>query len=196
MNVQIHLIRHGKTAGNLEYRYVGRTDEPLCPEGAQKLMERAAPEAKLLFTSPMKRCRETARILYPALEAEIVPELAECDFGSFEGKSWRELTGDPDYQSWVDSGGKLPFPGGESREAFCRRCCEGFSHIMESIHAAGCREAAVVAHGGTIMAVMDAWSEPHRDYYDWQIGNGEWITAWAKWDGEMRGLCYYTRNTH
>ena len=30
---EIILIRHGATAGNLERRYIGRTDEPLCEQG-------------------------------------------------------------------------------------------------------------------------------------------------------------------
>ena len=37
MGVRVILIRHGKTRGNLEGRYVGRTDEPLCPEGVAAL---------------------------------------------------------------------------------------------------------------------------------------------------------------
>lgn len=196
MTVQIHLIRHGLTAGNREHRYVGRTDEPLCAEGVQALADVEAPEAELLFVSPMRRSVETARILYPQLEAVPVPELSECDFGAFEGKNWRELSDDPDYQRWIDSGGTLPFPGGESREAFCARCRAGFSQVMETIRAAGCRAAAVVAHGGTIMAVMDAWSEPHRDYYDWQIENGGWLTVrtdaekWAAGSRLMLQLLY------
>lgn len=186
MKVRIHFIRHGRTAGNREHRYVGRTDEPLCAEGAKELAEMTVPEAALLFVSPMRRCMETARILYPDLEAVAVPEFRECDFGTFEGKNWRELSGDTDYQRWVDSGGTLPFPGGESREGFCLRCRTGFLRVMENIRAAGCREAAVVAHGGTIMAVMDAWSEPHRDYYDWQVDNGGRLTVWTETE-EWRG---------
>ena len=38
-------------------------------------------------------------------------------------------------------------------------------------------EAVFVVHGGTIMAVLDRFSEPHRDYYDWQIGNAEGFLA-------------------
>lgn len=29
----IYLIRHGMTASNLEGRFIGKTDLPLCPEG-------------------------------------------------------------------------------------------------------------------------------------------------------------------
>ena len=38
------------------------------------------------------------------------------NFGSFEGKTYFDLNGNEDYQRWIDSGGTLPFPGGESRE--------------------------------------------------------------------------------
>ena len=34
---KILLIRHGKTQGNLERRYIGRTDEPLCEAGRAAL---------------------------------------------------------------------------------------------------------------------------------------------------------------
>ena len=38
---EIILVRHGKTAGNLEGRYIGsRTDEPLCEEGIHALEEK------------------------------------------------------------------------------------------------------------------------------------------------------------
>ena len=36
----IYLVRHGKTAGNIEKRYVGSTDEPLCEAGIREINER------------------------------------------------------------------------------------------------------------------------------------------------------------
>ena len=84
------------------------------------------PAAELVYVSPMKRCRETASLIYPTLTQREEPLLRECDFGDFENKNYLELNGNPDYQAWVDSGGTLPFPGGESREAFQERCREGF----------------------------------------------------------------------
>ena len=47
-----YLIRHGRTAGNLERRYIGSTDEPLCPEGRQEISGLRAPEADRVFASP------------------------------------------------------------------------------------------------------------------------------------------------
>ena len=53
------------------------------------------------------------------------PLLKECDFGDFENKNYKELSGNPDYQAWIDSGGALPFPGGEDPEGFRNRCRGG-----------------------------------------------------------------------
>ena len=121
--MQLLLIRHSITAGNLEHRYIGcRTDEPLCEAGIalaqQKSVEfrRSFPAPELVLVSPMQRCRQTAEILFPHMPQKIVWGLQECDFGAFEGKNYQELSGDTSYKAWIDSGGTLAFPEGESRE--------------------------------------------------------------------------------
>ena len=70
---KLHLVRHGLTAGNLEGRYVGgRTDLPLCKacKAALKNLYESEkyPRVPLVFSSPMKRCVETAGILFPSRE--------------------------------------------------------------------------------------------------------------------------------
>ena len=92
--LKIYLIRHGKTQGNLSGKYIGaRTDEPLCQEGIRELEGKNYPKAELLFVSPMKRCRQTGEILYPGLAQKECPLLKECDFGDFENKNYKELSG-------------------------------------------------------------------------------------------------------
>ena len=92
---EIILVRHGKTAGNLEGRYIGsRTDEPLCEEGIhaleEKVREGTYPPVDLVYASPMIRCRQTAKILWPKFtdssQIQYVQNLQECDFGAFENK--------------------------------------------------------------------------------------------------------------
>lgn len=126
---ELILIRHGKTAGNLLGRYIGsRTDEPLCDEGREGLAGKQLPEVERLYVSPMKRCVETAEILWPGFDRkkmQKVTDLRECDFGDFENKNYKELSGNGDYQAWIDSNGTLPFPNGESMDAFKSRCLEG-----------------------------------------------------------------------
>ena len=55
-NFRIHLIRHGMTQGNLEGRYIGRTDLPLCQQGEEQLRQLAEqyeyPTVQKLYSSP------------------------------------------------------------------------------------------------------------------------------------------------
>lgn len=196
---ELYLIRHGKTCGNTLGRYIGTTDESLCERGREELAHFSYPRMARVFVSPMKRCRETAGILFPGCPQTVIPELRECDFGEFENRNYRELDGNERYQAWIDSGGTLPFPGGESREAFQERCLRGFREVLALLRdevkqedQEGFQESsrqklykgdfenkevpdpvALVVHGGTIMSILDRLSVPHEDYYHWQTKNGE-----------------------
>ena len=142
--LKLILVRHGETQGNKLKRYIGkRTDEPLCPEAGNMLAQLAYPEVQAVYASPMIRCTQTAGILFPGKKLNIIDELAECDFGEFENKNYQELDGNEHYQSWIDSGGLLPFPGGESREEFKRR------------------------------NVMEEYADEDRSFYDWHVQNGK-----------------------
>ena len=179
---EILLIRHGKTAGNLEGRYIGsRADESLCEEGILGLKEKEYPPTSRIYASPMRRCVETARILWPGCEPILVTDLRECDFGAFENRNYRELNGDPRYQAWIDSGGTLPCPEGEDQAAFRKRCREAFARIAQELKTLSghgtVREdvgdrTAIVAHGGTIMAILETFGFPKKDYFDFQVKNG------------------------
>ena len=183
---ELILIRHGKTAGNLVGRYIGsRTDEPLCDEGREGLAGKQLPEVERLYVSPMKRCVETAEILWPGFDRkkmQKVTDLRECDFGDFENKNYKELSGNGDYQAWIDSNGTLPFPNGESMDAFKSRCLEAFARIVEEVSGAeqewiasgktGIFRAGIVVHGGTIMAILEQYGYPKAAYFDYQVKNG------------------------
>ena len=68
--------------------------------------------------------------------------------------------------------------GRESREAFIRRTLEGFREVVRDAQAHDRETIAVVAHGGTIMSIMERYAvkedgTPAGSYYDYQIKNGE-----------------------
>ena len=44
---------------------------------------------------------------------------------------------------------------------------------MADAKARQAQRAAFVIHGGTIMAVMEAFGSPRREFYGWQVKNGE-----------------------
>lgn len=172
-------IRHGETQANAQRRYLGKTDDSLSERGRQQLLSRQKqhvyPQADYLFVSPMKRCLETARILYPMLPPVVIPEWEEMDFGRFEYKNYEELKDDPAYRRWMDSGGTTAFPDGESREAFVRRCRSGFQRMCGFLWQAQAEpvRAAAVVHGGVIMALLSSYgSDGHKDYFDYQTANG------------------------
>lgn len=172
--LKLLLIRHGETAGNKLKRYIGkRTDESLCREGMDELEKLVYPSVQAVYTSPMLRCTQTAGILFPGKKLNIIDELAECDFGEFENKNYMELSGNELYQAWVDSGGLLPFPGGESREEFKHRNVIGFQRAVNGCIRGGLSMAALVVHGGTIMNVMEEYADEERSFYDWHVKNGK-----------------------
>ncbi len=115
---RIHLIRHGKTEANEKGIYIGNTDFPLSEEGrrelADKLDEFEYPRVQRVYSSPLKRCLETAEILFEKCETIAVHDLRELDFGEFEGKSVEELINRDDYKEWLKGGIDNCPPGGES----------------------------------------------------------------------------------
>lgn len=87
----------------------------------------------------------------------------------FEGKNYQELTGNPKYQSWIDSGGTKAFPGGEDPMEFRKRCVCGFEQMMEKMIKGKRKKIAFVVHGGTIMSVMEAFDPEKKEFYHWQV---------------------------
>lgn len=193
--MEVYLIRHLMTQGNVEKRYIGTTDEPLIlipeQEGLVRRMREKLKTASVdtVVSSPMKRCVQTAEIYFPGQEPVIQEKLRESDFGLFENKNYEELKDEPEYQKWLDSGGTIPFPGGESHEAFLKRCREGFLENMEQLRQDGADSAAFVIHGGTVMAVLSGYSERESSFYDWMIPNGTGYQAvWDETDRILRKI--------
>lgn len=171
--LRLSLIRHGMTEGNKQSRYVGVTDEPLSPDGREELLKK---ELHIfpgrIFVSPRIRCRETAEIFFKNTDFTVIDELSECDFGDFENKNYLELSDNPDYQAWIDSGGTLPFPNGESREEVVSRNQKGLKRLIKICKEEGITEAAAIVHGGTIMNLLSEYGSPKKSFYDWHVENG------------------------
>lgn len=179
MKLEVLLLRHGQTQGNLEKRYIGKTDELLLMEDTERIQKVSSLQKRLkqenlvrpqkLFVSPMLRCRQTAELLFPGQEQVVIDKLREMDFGRFEAKNYMELSADPAYQAWIDSGGRLPFPEGEDRECFIRRTMDGFLQMTEQAWQENCGQIAAVVHGGSIMAILSSLLQD--DYFAYQVPN-------------------------
>ena len=188
MDRAITFIRHGKTAGNLTNCYIGVTDEPLIIEGEDEIRKRNYPEADIVFSSPLLRCIETAGLIYQNKKPVVIDELRETNFGRFEGKNYKDLSNDIDYQRWIDSGGDLPFPDGESKAEATKRTIEGFEKVLEL--SKSYYNVSVIAHGGTIMGILSHIFG--GDYYSYHVENCEGYTIDLSHDGVFTG--FYPRS--
>lgn len=173
---KIHLIRHGLPEGAELGQYVGHTDVPLSAEGKKQLKDMKSdfeyPSVSAVITSPLDRCLETARILYPDLSPMIFDGLIEYDFGEFEGMTADELKGDPAFTEWLAGGAEAAAPFGESNGDFAKRVCRCFSDIVEGVMKSGVDSVAVITHGGVIMTIMQYFALPEAPMHDWLTPNG------------------------
>lgn len=183
--MRIILLRHGQTEGNRQGRYIGRIDEPLCAQGlSQAQAAGRVDDMACVYVSPMLRAIQTAKICFPNAQMRIIDDLREMDFGSFEGRTAEEMAYDADYRKWVRVNCEGRCPNGEEVSAFRQRVQAAFEDIVGEAIERKLKELAVVAHGGTIMAVMSEYARPKRAFYDWHvphcrgyetvIGEGEW----------------------
>lgn len=180
----ILFIRHGATAGTLERRYLGRTDESLCPEGIAQMqaLKQTNLTADRLYTSPAQRTRQSAAILFPHLTPHCIPAFWETDFGPFEGHTADELVTDPAYRAWLDTNCQGPIPGGEDIAAFKTRCQQAFAALIPDLP--DNTTTAFLLHGGVIMAILEAYASPKRGFYDWYHKAGEG----SRWGVEAGGM--------
>jgi broad specificity phosphatase PhoE len=112
----VYLARHGETAWSVSGQHTGRTDLPLTERGEEQARAlgrrlRAVAFAKVL-TSPSQRAVRTCALAGFGAAAEIDPELAEWDYGDYEGRRTAEILAErPDWQLFRDGA-----PGGETPE--------------------------------------------------------------------------------
>ncbi len=168
----IILLRHGKTQGNLENRYNGRTDDPLCTLGIEEAEAEAHyPEISLVYASPLRRAQQTAKIFFPNAVIETVQDLREMDFGDFEGRTAEEMEQDETYRAWVAGGCVERCPNGEGIPDFAKRATAAFAACVSDAIARNESNVGFAVHGGVIMAVMTAFSGSNASYHAWYVRN-------------------------
>lgn len=172
----IHFIRHGRIDETLKGAYIGTTDVSLSEDGKQELIQLDEkykyPGAQAVFTSPLKRCTQTAQILYPRQKPIVIEQLSECNFGEWEGKTAEELKNEPDFEQWLSGSAEVKPPRGESNADFTRRVCLMFESIVEGLLKTGTTECAVVTHGGVIMTLLAVYGLPQAKPFEWVMDNG------------------------
>jgi broad specificity phosphatase PhoE len=173
------LIRHGESEGNREWRLQGQRDYPMTDRGrcqAQALARRLARwQVVAVYSSPLRRARETAGVIAEALglTVQALPAVQEYDFGELSGLTWWEIheRAPAVTAAVVSRGAEYPhYPGEEGREAFRQRVCGALWDLRERHHG---ETVGVVTHAGAIAVfLMDVLGRPYRRPIPFVVENG------------------------
>lgn len=174
----LRLIRHAPTRGNLQKRYIGWTDEAILPFDAEPDLL-----LKTVVGSDLKRCRQTAAVLFPNAVYLANRELRECHFGQWEMKSYEELKGIELYRNWIDDPWQIKPPGGESLAGMAERIECGIRKLPDG------KAVTLVLHGGPIRYLMaEALGEKFQDQI--ALHGGCHTLTWnSRQAFEERALC-------
>jgi alpha-ribazole phosphatase len=169
---EITLLRHGATHGEPEGRYIGHTDTELTPEGITQLQrlqkEYAYPQTDAVFSSPLRRCTQTAALLYPRQKTIAIDGLKEYFFGAFENKTAQELRNNDLHNRWLRGEADAVPPFAERQEDFQQRICAAFTAVTQGLLRSKTERAVIVTHGGIIMALMSAFALPEAPMHTWR----------------------------
>ena len=152
MSQEVRLVRHGQTEWSRIGRHTGATDLPLTEEGrrAARLLRPALAAGRFaeVLTSPLRRARETCELAGLAGRAGIDPDLAEWNYGEYEGMTHDEIE--------KRAPGWLLFehgcPGGESPEQVRVR----LDRLVSKIRAIP-GNVVLFAHGHVLRALAARW---------------------------------------
>ena len=152
---KVYLIRHGHPDFPLgAHMCLGRTDTPLGPLGRMQaclLGEALGEKALAVFSSPLTRCRETAKPL--GGEAILIPALAEQDMGPWDGLDFTQIkTRWPGLFARRQNEPLLVPPGAETLYVVQARVMPALLACIESCTG----DIAVVAHASVIQAILAA----------------------------------------
>jgi broad specificity phosphatase PhoE len=158
---ELVLVRHGETKWSAAGRHTGVTDIPLTPAGEHQvsqlrpLLDRYC--FGLVLASPRVRARRTAELLGWA-SPEVEPDLAEWDYGGYEGQTAAEISaalGRP-WRIWTDlvPAGATP---GETVEQVAERADRVLARVRPTLGVG--RDVALVGHGHYLRVLAARWLE-------------------------------------
>ena len=170
------LVRHGRTTANASGVLAGRAAgvrlDEIGADQARRTAERLAvvPLAAVV-TSPLERCRQTARAILEAQEGSpaTVSErgITECDYGAWQGRSLRELAKEPLWRTVQAQPSAAVFPEGESMATMQARSVAAVRRLdgaYEAEHGPGAVWVAV-SHGDIIKSLLADALGMHLDLF-------------------------------
>ena len=174
------LVRHGRTTANASGTLAGRLPGVKLDQTgvgqAERVAERlAAVPLAGIVSSPLERCRQTARILH-ASQVAGRPEAAgvrtergitECDYGDWSGRPIKDLAKEKLWSLVQAQPSAAAFPGGEAMTAMQARAVATVRRLdaaFEAEHGPGAVWVAV-SHGDIIKSVLADALGLHLDLF-------------------------------
>jgi broad specificity phosphatase PhoE len=163
--VEIWLIRHGETEWSLSGAHTSTTDIALTEHGRQRAVELkdylAGKKFAAVFTSPLKRARETCEIAGYGAVAQVEPGLTEWNYGEAEGKTTPEMRKiHPGWSVWTSEivGGEAVEHVGERADAVIARALAVVPAHDEEADINGVPKAvALFAHAHILRILAARW---------------------------------------
>lgn len=155
---EIILVRHGETEWSASGRHTGVTDVDLTAEGERQALEMRPLLAKRKFVevlvSPRLRAQRTAEMMGLA-PVHIDPNLAEWDYGGYEGRTTPEIRadGDPTWTVWTHG----VIPGATPGETAAQVGARAMAVISRARPALAVGDVALVAHGHFLRVLAATW---------------------------------------
>jgi 2,3-bisphosphoglycerate-dependent phosphoglycerate mutase len=161
---KLYLQRHLKSQWNLENKFTGWTDVPLCKEGIESAPKAAEGLAGVkidkVYTSPLIRNRETVSLILKNLGEENLPvvsdkALDERNYGELQGLNKdgvKKIYGEEQVRLWRRSFNVAP-PGGESLKDVYERAVPFFQKHIEKDLKDG-KNVLVVASHNSLRAIV------------------------------------------
>ncbi len=163
-------------AGNEKAQYIGHTDLPLTTNSINDLKqiknETPYPDVTAVISSPLKRCLDSAKIMFPKNNPIVINEFMEYDFGDFEGHTPKELGSKDEYQKWLSGDMNARVPNGESNAEFAYRVCTAFEKTIDSVIRTKTPTTAMVGSAGVLSLILSCYGLPEAGQAQWQMDPG------------------------
>jgi probable phosphomutase (TIGR03848 family) len=170
------LARHGRTTANASGVLAGRTRGVHLDERGLEQAEAAAGRLADLtlasvVTSPLERCRETARAIARSQQTPVKVStergLLECDYGSWTGRELKTLAKEPLWRTVQAHPSAAVFPDGESMADMSARAVAAVRRWDARVEAEHGPDAVWVAvsHGDVIKSILADALGNHLDTF-------------------------------
>jgi probable phosphoglycerate mutase len=121
-SLHLYLIRHGETAWSITGQHTGFTDISLTAHGEEEARSLAPVLGTIpftrVFTSPLRRARQTCGLAALGADEEVEPDLSEWDYGDYEGRRTADIRREqPGWNVWRDGCPHGETPGDISERA-------------------------------------------------------------------------------